>query len=258
MHEAVQDSKQSHIAMMPCLPPHEMPLSLSKCDKRVVFLHAKYGAAAEQFRRMGSRLAYRHPAGGTLMITSPAPEDGKTLTAINFALCLAERAPVLLVDLDTRRPTVPLKLGLPPADHGIEDVLLGRRSPESCLIGIEDTNLSLALNSGQGRDVVDLMATGRLKSFLDWAQRRFSWVVLDTPPIFPIADTLEISNHTSLGVLIVRARKTPVPLVKRSLEALRGRLQYVVLNDSETSRYSGYEYDNYYYSTTREGGEKRS
>jgi Mrp family chromosome partitioning ATPase len=182
-----------------------------------------------------------------MMITSPAPGDGKTLTAINFAMCLAERAPVLLVDLDTRRPSVPHKLGLPQVDHGIEDVLLEKRTPESCLLTIRDTKLCVALNKGGGREVVDLMHAGRLKEFLEWAHRRFSWIVIDTPPIFPIADTLEISNHATVGILIVRARKTPTPMINRAIEALRGRIQYLVLNDSETTSYSTYKYDDYYY-----------
>jgi hypothetical protein len=46
----------------------------------------------------------------------------------------------------------------------------------------------------------------------------------------------------------VRARKTPAPLIKRSMEAVRGRIQYVLLNDCEMPRFSAYKYDNYYYS----------
>lgn len=241
-------------AMMPYPSFREVALVLSECDRRLVFVHQRHGPAAEQFRRISSRLANHHQMGGTLMVTSPAPEDGKTLTALNLAMCLAERAPVLLVDLDTRRSTVGRKLGLPVSDACIEEVLAEEQPPESCVVSIQGTRLCVAMNKGEGHNVIDLMAVGRPKRFLDWAQRKFAWIILDTPPTFPIADTLEIANHASIGMLVVRARKTPAPLVKLAIEALKGRIQYVVFNDSEAPSYAAYD-RNFYFSS--DGGGRR-
>jgi Mrp family chromosome partitioning ATPase len=244
--EVIWEDARTTQAMTPSTPFREPPLSLTECDKRIVFIHQNHGSAAEQYRRIGTRMVNHHPLGGTVMVTSPAPEDGKTLTAINIALCLAERAPVLLVDLDTRRSTLRLKLGLPEVTCGIEDALSEEKPPEACLKSITGSRLCVALNHGNGRNVLDLMAGGRPQRFLEWAQRKFVWVIIDTPPAFPIADTLEIANHTSIGMLVVRARKTPAPLVKRTIDAFKGRLQYVVLNGSEPPTYSAYD-RNYYY-----------
>ena len=239
--EAALEGGRVKQAIIPYIAFPEAAFTLADCDRKIVFLHQKYGASAEQFRRIGTRMVNLHPAGGTVMVTSPAPDDGKTLTALNLSLCLAERAPVLLVDLDTRRSTLRHKLGLAPVKVGVEDVLSEEQPPEACVQSIPGTRLCVAMNKGKGRDVLDLMVSGRPKRFLDWAKRKFGWVILDTPPAFPIADTLEIANHSSIGILIVRARKTPAPLVKMAIEALKGRIHYVVLNDSGTLSYSAYD-----------------
>lgn len=227
-------------------PIREAALALPDCDRRLVFLHNPYSPAAEQYRRIASCIVSRYPAGGTLMITSPAPEDGKTLSAINLAFCLAERGPALLVDLDIRRCSVRRRLGLPPISHGVEDALLEFARPEDCLLSIHGTKLCVISNRGKGHPMVDLMGAGRPKRFLDWALRKFTWVILDTPPAFPIADTLEIARHTMVGMLVVRSRKTPAHLVKQAIDALKGRLHFVVLNDGEAPSYAAYN-NCYYY-----------
>ena len=244
--EVIREDGRAKQAIMPYVPFPEAAFVLADCDRKIVFLHQRYGPSAEQFRRIGTRMVNHHPAGGTVMLTSPAPDDGKTLTALNLSLCLAERTPVLLIDLDTRRSTLRHKLGLPPSNVGIEDVLAEEQPPESCVLSIPGTRLCVAMNKGNGRNVLDLMVDGRPKRFLDWAQRKFGWVIMDTPPAFPIADTLEIANYASIGILVVRARKTPAPMVKQTIDALKGRIQYVVLNDSGSLSYT--EHDRKYYS----------
>lgn len=249
--ELLRDDIQTKRAIVPYAAFHEASFVLASCDQKVVLLHQRHGPAAEQFRRLATRLANRHATGTTLMVTSPAPEDGKTLTSVNLALALSERAPVLLIDLDTRRSQLRNRLGLPPVHIGIEDVLAEQEPPELCVQSIAGTRLSLALNKGNGTSLLDLLTTGRPRRFLDWAQRRFPWVILDTPPAFPIADTLEIANHVATGMLVVRARKTPAPLVKRAIEVLKGRIQYVVLNDCEAITYSACDPSYYFQSDNK-------
>jgi Mrp family chromosome partitioning ATPase len=174
------------------------------------------------------------------MVTSPAPEDGKTLSALNLAFCLAERGPVLLVDLDTRHCSVRGRLGLGPVSPSIEDALLELTPPEDCVLSIPGTRLCDASNRGSSNAMVELMAGGRPERFLAWARRKFLWVIFDTPPAFPIADTLEIARHTTVGMLVVRSRKTPARLAKQAIEALKEHLHFVLLNDAEIPSYAVY------------------
>ncbi len=174
------------------------------------------------------------------MITSPTPDDGKTLTSLNLALGLAERSSTLLVDLDTRHSTVRSKLNIASTGPGVEEALLEEAPPDHCLVSIPGTRLTTCLNRGDGRRITDLMGHDRPERFLGWALQRFRWVIIDTPPAFPIADTLEIANHVHIGIMVVRARKTPVRLAKQALDALKGRIHYVMFNDNGAPGYSTY------------------
>src|ERR1017187_9201723 len=78
--EAALEGGRVKQAIIPYIAFPEAAFTLADCDRKIVFLHQKYGASAEQFRRIGTRMVNLHPAGGTVMVTSPAPDDGKTST----------------------------------------------------------------------------------------------------------------------------------------------------------------------------------
>lgn len=202
-------------------------------DESLVFLHSAQDMIAEQFRVMSARLRERHPMGGVLMVTSPSSEDGKTLTAINLAFGLAERgSSVLLLEADLRRPNIRNVLGMVGVSSGIEDILRGERAPESAIHTLRGTQLSVAAASGPVLDARELIQGDQLRQLLQWARQQFHWVIVDTPPVFPIADASEIARISSIVVLVVRARHTPAPLVQRSVDLLAGRLHYTIMNES--------------------------
>jgi Mrp family chromosome partitioning ATPase len=251
----MMDGRDSALTVLAPTPSRQTAMFLGESDPHLVFLREVHSPAAEEYRRIISRLVSQHPEGGTLMITSPTPGDGKTLTSLNLALGMAERTSTLLVDLDTRHSTVRSKLNIASASLGVEDALLEAAPAESCLISIPGTRLAACLSRGDGHLITDLMGLDRPKRFLGWALQRFNWVIIDTPPAFPIADTLEIANHVHIGIMVVRARKTPARLAKQALEALKGRIQYVMFNDNGVSGYS--IYNNHYYFGSDSSGRRK-
>lgn len=236
-------------ALMTVLSPaagRQTAMFLGDSDPHLVFLRDERSPAAEEYRRVITRLVSQHPEGGSLMVTSPTPGDGKTVTSLNLALGLAERTSTLLVDLDTRHSTVRSKLNIASTSLGVEDALLEASPPENCLVSIPGTRLAACLNRGDGHRITELMGHDRPKRFLGWALQRFSWVIIDTPPAFPIADTLEIANHVRIGIMILRARKTPSRLAKQALDALKGHIHYVMFNDNGAPGYSIYNHQYYF------------
>src|SRR5579871_1024300 len=96
----------------------------SREDCRLTLQIDPHGLAAEQFRFLRRNLEQKFPKGGVLLITSPAPQDGKTLTALNLTSYLAEAGrPTLLVEADIRKPSVHKAIGVPNDGAGVEEAM---------------------------------------------------------------------------------------------------------------------------------------
>jgi succinoglycan biosynthesis transport protein ExoP len=172
--------------------------------------------------------------GKTLLITSSSGEEGKSLTALNLSLALAAsmEGRVLLVDGDLRMPRVHERLGLDP-ERGFSNLL----TPEGGEIGsyISKIGALHVLPGGSHRaNPVGLLASARTRDVLTRLRDDYQLVVLDSPPIVPIADSHILAGLCDGVVLVVRARQTRPELLLRAIESLgTSRVIGVVLNDVE-------------------------
>jgi protein-tyrosine kinase len=194
----------------------------------------------EPYRILRTRIIKRtqERGGNTIMITSPLPGEGKTLTAVNLAFTFARefKQTVLLVDCDLRRQQVHLMLGYD-SDKGIIDYLL-RDVPMNELIvwpGIE----KLTVISG-GRTVQEsseLLGSLRMKDLVASMKDRYPdrYILFDAPPVLSTADALALAPLVDHILLVVQAGKTPVPDVNRALQLLpKDKVLGIVLNRMET------------------------
>ncbi|HEX9102374.1 MAG TPA: CpsD/CapB family tyrosine-protein kinase [Polyangia bacterium] len=201
---------------------------------KVVTLAQPNHPAAEQYRVLRYRLECLAKAGiKALAFTSAQSGEGKTTTAINAALALGKggRNRVVLVDADLRRPGVHTMLGLR-ANKGLVDVVAGRASIDDCLWRFGADELYV-LPAGTPPD--DLSATlydPRMGDLMAALKQRFDFVIVDTPPVLPLADVPTLSRDLDGAVLIVRANATPKELVNAAIDALYGvTVHGLVLND---------------------------
>lgn len=212
-------------------------------NSRLVFLTEPTGLAVEQYKMLRRRVVSQHPQGGVLLITSSAPSEGKTLTSINLAWCLAEGGhSTCLVDLDFRAPGVGPTLRCTFEHDGLEDVIRGKRSLASSICRIGDRPLSV-IGIRQRVALPDpLLAPDRLGPIVMQLRSMFKWVVLDLPPAIPMADVAEVLPHADGALLIVRSNQTEKSTVAGPLEILGSALWGVVLNDAPIvgSSYYGY------------------
>jgi Mrp family chromosome partitioning ATPase len=221
-------------------------------QSRLVFLTEPGGLAAERYRILRRKLCAMKPEGGAILLTSPAPADGKTLTSINLAFSLAEQGhTTCLVDLDFRAPGVFRTLQYQSVAPDVVDILQGRATISSATrrIGTQPLYL-LGIREGvfTSSFQLDLEA---LASFLLKVRATFTWVILDLAPAIPFSDASEVLPNVDGALLVVRTGRTKKSLVEPSLEVLGNKLWGVVLNDAVVSGGSSYAY--YQYSGRRGG-----
>jgi capsular exopolysaccharide synthesis family protein len=219
-----------------------LPLDKAETAK-LIFLSDPHGLAAEQFRFLRRTLEQKFPHGAILLVTSPAPRDGKTLTSINLSACLGDsRQATLLVEGDIRQPAVKNVLGPSTASAGIEDALTGSSDPANAICLVDNLGFHVSMVQHPPADPASVMNGIGTKQYLEWARKYFHWVVIDSPPVLPAVDVAHLSALADAVLLVVRAESTPRALLTRSFEMLGDRLSGVVMNEAMVESNSYYRY----------------
>jgi capsular exopolysaccharide synthesis family protein len=166
------------------------------------------------------------------------------MTSLNLGITMAQEfhRRVIVVDADFRRPAVHALLGIPPGP-GLADVLLGGASLEDALVTIPDSRLTVLTAGLPTEQPTELLGSGPMKSVLEQLRARFDRILLDTPPVTPLADAGVLVHLVDGVVLIVRAHRTPRPLVERSLAEMESsKMLGLVLNDASSADDYAYAY----------------
>jgi protein-tyrosine kinase len=226
-------------------------ISLSGCLAAPAALLTHAGkdaqAGAEAYRTLRTRLMRIQSGNGlrSVMITSPLPGEGKTITVLNLALCWAQlrNTRVLAIDGDLRSRGMTRLLGVPEGP-GLADVLTGESDFESALVATEHENL-FVVSAGFANGVPAELFTGtRWAEFLGWCAESFSIILVDSPPIEPLTDTELISAGCDGVLFVVKALATSRDVAKSSAQRIdRKKLLGVVLNGLSSG--SGRQYRHY-------------
>jgi capsular exopolysaccharide synthesis family protein len=200
---------------------------------RLAFLTEPTGLAVEQYKLLRGRLNALQPRGGVLLVTSPGPREGKTLTSINLSWSLAEGGfRTCLVDLDFRAPGVALTLGQTSEQAGVEEVLTGKQTIAQVLCQLGDLPMHLLPIRQRVESPSALFSPEVLGPLLINLRGMYQWVILDLSPAVPMSDVAEVIPQVDGALMVVRAGKTVSALVSKPLEILGSKLWGVVLNDS--------------------------
>jgi capsular exopolysaccharide synthesis family protein len=196
------------------------------------------GAAAEQYRILRFRLEGLAKAGHkAIAISSAQSREGKTTTAVNAALTLGRggRNKVVLVDADLRRPSVHAMLGLRPRE-GLCDVVAGRAALDGCLWRFGSDEMYVLPAGNVPDDLGRVLYDPRLAGVLQELRGRFDFILVDAPPVLPLADVPTLCRDLDGVILVVRAGATPRELLGATIDALAGvRVHGIVLNDVDPS-----------------------
>jgi protein-tyrosine kinase len=227
------------------------PVPAGALDMHLVAALAPQSLAAEQYRSLRTRIkrAEGNRAIRTIVVTSPSKGDGKSLTAANLAITMAQefQQRVLLVDADLRRPAVHRMFGIQEG-QGLSDVLMGAIDLNQALIEVPEYHLTLLPAGSLPSHPAELLGSATMRRVLDTLRTRFDRILIDMPPVAPLADLHIVAPMADGLLMIVRAGITPKPAIERALSGLdMSKVLGLVLNESgasgeDTLAYEGYGY----------------
>lgn len=218
-------------------------------DARLVAAHAPQSLAAEQYRSLRTRIKNAEHARPmrSLIVTSPNKGDGKSLTAANLALTMAQefQQRVLLVDADLRRPSLHRLFGIGDGP-GLTDVLMGGATVDDAIVSIAQHHLALLPAGVLPSHPGELLGSTAMRRTFDALRTRYDRVIVDMPPVAPLADVSIALGMVDGLLMIVRAGVTPKPAIERALSGLdTAKVLGLVLNDAGdggASYRDGYHY----------------
>jgi capsular exopolysaccharide synthesis family protein len=171
---------------------------------------APRSSAAEAFRTL--RTAVHFGLAGrdvkVIVVTSPSPGDGKSTVASNLAIAMAQADQrVLLIDADLRKPKQHLIYDVSPA-VGLGTVLTDRRPVEEAIIANVAESLDLLPCGALPSSPVELLNNGFFADMLSHLRERYDRIIIDSPPVMPVADARVISALSEATLLVLRAERS--------------------------------------------------
>ncbi len=228
----------------PTLRPAPLP------DSHLVCLTDPGSLGAEKFRVLGLRLRHLRDQRKLkrIVVTGTAPAEGKSLISSNLALNQARSKVLktLLIDGDFRRPTIAKRFGVGALLPGLSECLRGERQLSEVVYKLEGSGLCLLPAGMAPENPLELMQSGRLPEYLDQLGTFFDWIIIDTPPLFPLADTTFWMKAADGVLMVVREGVTDRKLLQRAVETLDSATMLgVVVNSCSDGGEQKYYYSRY-------------
>lgn len=249
------------------------PTPVDALEERLVTGKDPRNPVSEAYRSLRTNITFADldRTAKTLVITSPLPKDGKSTTAANLAITMAQQGTrVLLADADLRRGVLNTVFGKD-RTPGLSDLLLGGNGFKDTLQVIdlgESGTLDFLPSGTMPPNPAELLGSRRMKDLLGHLAEIYDLIVLDSPPLTVVTDAAVLGTKADGVILVARASSTEKGAITHSVEQLRkvpAKILGSVLNDVDyrrDGRYSstygkyGY-YHQYYYADTGKRGKKK-
>lgn len=205
---------------------------------------------AESFRQLRTNLQFAHVShqSKTVLVTSSLPGEGKSTTAINLSIALAQAGQtVALVDADLRRPMVAEYLGLE-RSAGLTTALVGKADVDDLMQPWGNDELYVLASGQVPPNPSELLGSEKMKALILQLEKSFDAVVIDAPPLLPVTDAAVLAQRVGGVVLVIGVQKTRSQELEKSLTALemvQADLLGVVLNRLPSKGPDAYAYSYY-------------
>ena len=258
-------AKAATIALVPSNRIEAALAGNIQVDPHIVSAVDPKSPIAEQYRILRTNLQSLRfrPGAKTLVVTSAVHGEGKSVTAINLALTLArqENLRVVLVDADLRKGSIRKWLGLPDREEGLSTALLQGGELNGSLVRLQDPPLAVLPAGPVADHPAELLESSSMKRLLATLKSQFDVVIVDAPPVLPVADPGILASQADGVLLVVRAGKTQRKTVSQA-QALLAQMKATILGCVLTHveyYLPGYYryYHEYRYGTTKDGNGKK-
>lgn len=215
------------------------------------------GQRAESFRQIRTNLQFAHVSheSKAILVTSSLPGEGKTTTATNLAIAMAQAGhTVALIDADLRRPRVDDYLGLD-RNAGLTTALIGEADVSDLLQPWGEDSLHVLTSGRIPPNPSELLGSEAMRKLIARLESAFDTVIIDAPPLLPVTDAAVLAQQVGGVVLVVGSSRVRLPDVQKSLAALEmvsADLLGVVLNMMPTKGPDAYAYSYQSYESTPE------
>jgi capsular exopolysaccharide synthesis family protein len=231
----------------------------STVAKKPLIADAAHTPRAEAYRKIRTNLQFVDVdhAAKVILVTSAVAGEGKSLTSCNLAVALAEaQKRVILVDCDLRRPSIAAYLKLPSA-VGLTSVLVDRSTLQDATQIAADRMFSVLASGPLPPNPSELLGSQQMRKLLDDLRTRYDVVLIDAPPVLPVADAAAAATGCDGVLFVVRHGKTHQEQVRAALRTLRtveAPILGTILNLAPSSKDGS---SSYYYHYSNHGRSQR-
>lgn len=241
-----EDIKRIQIAYMGFIPTfqtnNQLELIVQEDPKSLI-------SEAYRTLRTGILFSGSKPSPQFIQVTSAGPQEGKTITAANLATVMAQSGSrVLIMDCDMRKPRIHEIFGMPNS-NGLSDLLLNGDEGFSFIKKTRVPNLDLVACGTIPANPSELLGSKRMQRFLTLLGEKYDRIIMDSPPVLAVTDSIVLSRLVEGIILVVGAGASSKNGVTRAVELLKevnARICGAVLNNLNVDK-ERYYYSRYYY-----------
>jgi len=211
-----------------------------------MFLEDSESNFSESIRSSRAIIESKFKKNSSYMVTSSNPSEGKTTYAFNLALSLEKSSKVLFIEADIRRPSVLNSFyKFDKEIQGLGEIISGSHQLKDTIFKVPGTNLDI-ITSGEKRfDMSDIVNKDQIKKFFDVLKLEYDYVIIDSPPVQPVSDTLILAQATDYNLFLIRSEATRTVTFMSSIKKIQNvgsKIHGIIINDLDTSKDSYYAY----------------
>ena len=211
-----------------------------------MFLEDSESNFSESIRSSRAIIESKFNKNSSFMITSSNPSEGKTSFAFNLALSLEKTKKVLFIEADIRRPSVLNSFyKFDKEILGLGEIITGSANLKDTIFKVPGTELDI-ITSGEKRfDMSDIVNRDQIKKFFDTLKIEYDYVIIDSPPVQPVSDTLILAQATDYNLFLIRSEETRTVTFMSAIKKIQNvgsKIHGIIINDLDTSKDSYYSY----------------